>query len=110
MQLATSVLGAGLLFALVATPAAATAGEAHICSTRKFSTLAPMNDPKYEFLPLDDATVFKCPAPIGDKTIPQLAAAGWHIDVLAIPPLAGPTHIGGPGGPLSIWSILIQKP
>lgn len=109
MQLAMSVLGAGLLLALVATPAAATAGEAHICSTRPFSTLAPMNDPKYKFLPLDDATVFKCPAPIGDKTIPQLAEAGWRIET-PTNPSAGPMHTGMPGPPLFKWQVLIQKP
>lgn len=83
-------------------------GEAHICTTRAFMTLAPMNDAKYKYLSLDDATVFKCPAPIGDKTIPQLAAAGWRVDMPVELP-AGPMHTGMPGPPLFAWKILIQK-
>lgn len=109
--LAVSLLvAASLAIAGSAQAAASTGrGEAHICTTRAFLPVAPMNDSKYKYLPLNDSTVFKCPAGIGDKTIPQLAAAGWRFD-MPLTLTAGPAPIVITNPPLVEWKILIHKP
>lgn len=107
MKRSTMILGIALAAGLV--PPVSSAAEAHICTTRAFSSVAPMNDAKYKYLPLDDATIFKCPAAIGDKTIPQLAAAGWRVDMPVELP-AGPLHAAIPSPPLFTWKLLIHKP
>jgi hypothetical protein len=87
---------ARVLFA-IALPGLAAAGQAEICYTTPVAY--GVSDP-----PPTNASVFHCPTQ-GDKTMPQLAAAGWQV-VQLVPvttPGAGPY-------PDTTNQLIVQKP